>query len=75
MKMTIKVNDFRVQANEKVNLEKWPTLVEPVYKSKEMHHKLLEAQVEVLSSRHNISKPRKHRQELLSIRQQLMKEE
>ena len=49
--MTIKVNDFQVQASEKINLEKWPTLVEPVYKSKKMHHRLLEGQVEALSSR------------------------
>lgn len=32
--MKINVNDFQVQEGEKVNLKKWPTLVEPVYKSK-----------------------------------------
>ena len=47
--MKINSNDFRVPAGEKVNLKKWPTLVQPVYKSKKKYHKLLEAQVEELS--------------------------
>lgn len=47
--MTINVNDFRVREGEKVKLKKWPTLGEPVYKSKKMYHKLLEQQVEELS--------------------------
>ena len=38
------------QAGEKVNLKKWPTLVKPVYKSKKQYQKLLEEQVEELSS-------------------------
>ena len=49
-KMKININDFRVQEGEKVNLKKWPTLVEPVYKSKKNYHKQLEEQVEELSS-------------------------
>ncbi|MBK8752653.1 MAG: polyphosphate kinase 2 family protein [Candidatus Competibacteraceae bacterium] len=48
--MKINVNDFKVREGEKVNLEKWPTHVEPVYKSKKKYHKLLEEQVEELSS-------------------------
>ena len=48
--MKININDFRVQEGEKVNLKKWPTLVEPVYKSKKNYHKQLEEQVEELSS-------------------------
>jgi PPK2 family polyphosphate:nucleotide phosphotransferase len=48
--MKINVKDFRVPEGEKVNLEKWPTLVEPVYKSKKKYHKLLEEHVEELSS-------------------------
>ncbi|WP_034432650.1 ADP-polyphosphate phosphotransferase [Candidatus Contendibacter odensensis] len=48
--MKINVNDFKVLEGEKVNLEKWPTHVEPVYKSKKKYHKLLEEQVEELSS-------------------------
>jgi predicted DNA-binding antitoxin AbrB/MazE fold protein len=49
-RMKININDFRVQEGEKVNLKKWPTLVEPVYKSKKNYHKQLEEQVEELSS-------------------------
>jgi PPK2 family polyphosphate:nucleotide phosphotransferase len=48
--MKIDINDFRIQEGEKVNLKKWPTLVEPVYKSKKNYHKQLEEQVEELSS-------------------------
>ncbi|CDH45202.1 Polyphosphate kinase 2 [Candidatus Contendobacter odensis Run_B_J11] len=50
IEMKINVNDFKVLEGEKVNLEKWPTHVEPVYKSKKKYHKLLEEQVEELSS-------------------------
>ncbi len=48
--MKINVKDFRVPECEKVNLKKWPTLVDPVYKSKKKYHKILEAQIEELSS-------------------------
>ncbi|WP_340123607.1 ADP-polyphosphate phosphotransferase [Methylobacter svalbardensis] len=48
--MKINVKDFRVPEGEKVNLEKWPTLVDPVYKSKKKYHKILEEQIEELSS-------------------------
>ena len=48
--MNINVKDFRVPEGEKVNLEKWPTLVDPVYKSKKKYHKILEEHVEELSS-------------------------
>jgi PPK2 family polyphosphate:nucleotide phosphotransferase len=50
IEMKINVKDFQVQEGEKVNLEKWPTRVEPVYESKKKYHKLLEKQVEELSS-------------------------
>jgi PPK2 family polyphosphate:nucleotide phosphotransferase len=46
----IKCNDFRVPAGKKVNLKKWPTRVRPVYKSKKAYTKLLQKQVEELSS-------------------------
>jgi polyphosphate kinase 2 (PPK2 family) len=49
-KMKININDFRVQEGEKVNLKKWPTLVEPEYKSKKDYHKQLKEHVEELSS-------------------------
>jgi len=48
--MKIKSEDFQVQEGEKVNLKKWPTRVEPVYKSKKKYHKHLAKQVDKLSS-------------------------
>ena len=48
--MKIDSSDFRVPASTKVNLEKWPTLVKPVYKSKKAYAKLLQQHVEELSS-------------------------
>jgi PPK2 family polyphosphate:nucleotide phosphotransferase len=50
MKNKIKSKDFRVPPGEKVNLKKWPTLVKPICKSKKHYKKLLEEQVEELSS-------------------------
>jgi PPK2 family polyphosphate:nucleotide phosphotransferase len=48
--MKINSNDFRVAAGKKVNLEKWPTLAKPVYRSKKEYNILLEKQVKELSS-------------------------
>jgi hypothetical protein len=48
--MKIDVSEFRVPAGEKVNLKKRPTLVNPVYKSKKKYSKLLQGQVDELSS-------------------------
>jgi PPK2 family polyphosphate:nucleotide phosphotransferase len=50
MKMKIKPKDFRVAEGEKVKLKAWPTLVKPVYQSKEQYQELLEAQVAELSA-------------------------
>jgi PPK2 family polyphosphate:nucleotide phosphotransferase len=47
--MKIDLKDFRVQAGEKVKLKKWPTLVKPVYRSKELYQEMLEEQVAELS--------------------------
>jgi PPK2 family polyphosphate:nucleotide phosphotransferase len=47
--MKINSHDFRVPAGKKVNLKKWPTMVEPVYKTKKKYHKLLKEHVEELS--------------------------
>jgi hypothetical protein len=33
--MKINPNDFRLAEGDKVNLRKWPTLIKPVYKSRE----------------------------------------
>ena len=46
----IKSKDFRVPAGKKVNLEKWPTRIRPVYKSTKQYKKLLQEQVEALSA-------------------------
>ncbi len=48
--MKINSKDFRVGEGDKVNLEKWPTKIEPVYKSKEQYKSLLEEHVAKLSA-------------------------
>jgi PPK2 family polyphosphate:nucleotide phosphotransferase len=47
--MKIKTEDFLVRPCETVDLRKWPTRVDPLYKSKKKYHKKLEKQVEELS--------------------------
>jgi PPK2 family polyphosphate:nucleotide phosphotransferase len=47
--MKIDSKDFRV-TGKKVKLGKWPTMVKPVYKSKEQYQELLATHVEKLSS-------------------------
>src|SRR5579862_2559325 len=54
MKMKINSKDFRVREGDKVNLKKWPTLVDPVYKSKEQYQKLLGEHVAELSSQQQL---------------------
>ena len=48
--MRINSKDFRVREGDEVNLRKWPTIVEPVYKSKEQYQKLLAEHVAQLSA-------------------------
>lgn len=48
--MKINVDDFRVPVREKVKLKKWPTRVDPVYRSQEQYAKLLHEHVHELSS-------------------------
>ena len=45
---------FRVSAGEKVNLQKWPTLAKPCYKSKEHYKELLDERIEALSARQSL---------------------
>jgi len=52
--MKISSKDFRVLEGEEVNLKRWPTKVEPVYKSKEQYKELLEEHVAQLSSRQQL---------------------
>src|SRR5579862_6903314 len=54
MKMKINSKDFRVREGDKVNLKKWPTLVDPVYKSKEQYQELLGEHVAELSSQQQL---------------------
>ena len=52
--MKIASKDFRVREGDDVDLKKWPTRVEPVYKSKEQYKDLLEAHVAQLSSQQQL---------------------
>src|ERR1700677_2007412 len=53
-KMKISSKDFRVREGDRVNLKKWPQLVDPVYKSKEQYQKLLGDHVAELSSQQQL---------------------
>jgi PPK2 family polyphosphate:nucleotide phosphotransferase len=46
--------DFRVREGDDVNLKKWPTLVEPVYKSKEQYQEILKDHVAQLSAQQQL---------------------
>jgi PPK2 family polyphosphate:nucleotide phosphotransferase len=48
--MKINSKDFRVEEGDKVHLQKWPTEVEPVYKSKKKYQEILADHVSRLSS-------------------------
>ncbi|MDR3454900.1 MAG: polyphosphate kinase 2 family protein [Rhodoferax sp.] len=52
--MKINATDFRVREGDKVNLKKWPTIVDPVYKSKEQYQELLSEHVAQLSSQQQL---------------------
>ena len=52
--MHIKIKDFRVGEGDRVDLGKWPTKVDPMYKSKKEYKKLLENQVDDLSSQQRL---------------------
>jgi PPK2 family polyphosphate:nucleotide phosphotransferase len=54
MEMKINSRDFRVREGDKVNLKKWPTLVDPVYKSKEQYRELLGEHVAKLSAQQQL---------------------
>jgi hypothetical protein len=48
--MKVRSTDFRVEEGHKVNLDKWPTAVEPVCDSKNQYQKILANHVDQLSS-------------------------
>lgn len=52
--MKINSKDFRVREGDDVSLRKWPTKVDPVYKSKEQYQELLAEHVAKLSSQQQI---------------------
>ena len=52
--MKIETKNFRVSEGIKVDLDKWPTNVDPVYKSKDEYKKLLNDHVEELSSQQQL---------------------
>ena len=52
--MKINSNEFRVREGTRVKLNKWATVVKPVYKSKEHYQELLGEHVEQLSALHQL---------------------
>jgi PPK2 family polyphosphate:nucleotide phosphotransferase len=52
--MKINTKDFRVGEGDKVDLDKWPTKVDPVYKSKGQDKELLKDHVEHLSEQQRL---------------------
>ena len=48
--MKVSSNVYRVREGDEVNLKKWPTIIDPVYKSKEQYQELLGEHVAQLSS-------------------------
>jgi PPK2 family polyphosphate:nucleotide phosphotransferase len=52
--MKIHAKDFRVREGDAVDLKKWPTKIDPVYKSKDQYKTLLEEHVAKLSSRQQL---------------------
>jgi polyphosphate kinase 2 (PPK2 family) len=52
--MKIHSKDFRVRKGDEVNLKKWPTKVDPVYRSKEQYQELLSEHVAQLSSQQQL---------------------
>ena len=48
--MKVSSTDFRVKQEDRVNLDKWPTAVEPIYESKKQYQKLLSDHVTQLSA-------------------------
>jgi PPK2 family polyphosphate:nucleotide phosphotransferase len=48
-RMKISSKDFRVREGDEVSHKKWPTLIDPVYKSKKQYHEILQDHVARLS--------------------------
>ena len=52
--MKTSIDDFRVKEGRKVNLKKWPTIVDPVYDGKQPYKKILKAHTKSLSERQSL---------------------
>jgi PPK2 family polyphosphate:nucleotide phosphotransferase len=52
--MKIHTKDFRVREGDEVDLDKWPTKVDPVYESKSQYKKALEEHVDKLSDQQRL---------------------
>ncbi len=52
--MKIKPKNFRVQTGKKVELDKWPTQVKPIYKSKKKYKKHLKKHIKKLSKQQQV---------------------
>jgi PPK2 family polyphosphate:nucleotide phosphotransferase len=52
--MKINSKDYRVREGDEADLDKWPTKVDPVYKSKDQYEKILKEHVEQLSSQQQL---------------------
>jgi len=50
MSREIKSERFRVREDENVNLKKWPTVVQPIYESKQDYKQVLEAHIKEMSA-------------------------
>lgn len=47
--MKLNISDFQALPDSKINLKKWPTLIDPLYTSKKHYQKILKQNVEALS--------------------------
>jgi PPK2 family polyphosphate:nucleotide phosphotransferase len=54
MARQIDCSDFRVRAGQQVKLAKWPTLVEPVYRSRDEYEAMLQRHVDDLAKRQQL---------------------
>jgi len=52
--MNLETDNFRVREGDKVKLGEWPTLVDPVYRSKAQYQKLLADHVARLSNQQQL---------------------
>ena len=52
--MKVDIKDFRVREDAKVKLGKWPTLADPIYKSRSHYKKLLAGHVDKLSKQQQL---------------------